>query len=242
MESNSKQAGPQTSKAGGPPIEKTKLQPRKSSVSTVSSHNLAVSQLERKKVEKPAMARRKSRQEGSRAGSRAHSPAGAAESQHSDDTFQDGNTAEMLGRSLVRAQKKRAEEQQERPPQGRIEPTYRLEPDESTRFSSIRVAPLVTDVVDKYLQDVQEYNPKRARYLTVGLAELVKQRLKDEKFDRYKIVVIVHLAELKPGASTVEIASQFVADPKTDNYVFLDFKDSKKGIYAGVLVFGIYHE
>lgn len=235
MDSHPKQGG---SKAAGASADKTSTQGshlkapgRKASISTISSQQGVV----------PGVERRKEKHKGQHGegGSKAHSPAA---SQNSLDTYKSGNTAEMLGLALIKAQKKKAEEQQPDRGQGKVEPTYRMEPVVEKKFSTAKIRPLVVEIVQKYVSDIEGYNPKTSRLLAVGLAELVKQRLKDLKFDRYKIVVMVHMAELKLGANDMEIASLFLGDPKTDNYIFIEHKNSKKGICAGVLVFGIYHD
>ncbi|XP_027739920.1 tctex1 domain-containing protein 2 [Empidonax traillii] len=84
--------------------------------------------------------------------------------------------------------------------------TYSLRPGLQHRFKSSTVKECIHAILKERLANVQ-YDPEEMPELTKSLSETIKDRLKEEGFDRYKMVVQVVIGEqrgegVKPCWST----------------------------------------
>lgn len=61
-------------------------------------------------------------------------------------------------------------------------------------------------------------------------------------FIRYKLVVEAFLGELKQGASEFLVGSRMVGDPDVDQFVLVEHRSARRGLWLGVVVFGVYVE
>lgn len=104
----------------------------------------------------------------------------------------------------------------------------------------MKVREAVTEVIQKYMTKEGPYNPKNGKRLALGLSEIIKDRIKDMQFPRYKLVVQVVIGEL--GEQGLEVASQTMGDPRADDFCVVDLKDGKKNWFCTALIFGVYYE
>ncbi|XP_025926813.1 tctex1 domain-containing protein 2 [Apteryx rowi] len=91
------------------------------------------------------------------------------------------------------------------------------------RFKSSTVKECIHAILKEKLTNVQ-YIPEEMPQLTKSLSEMIKDRLKDEGFDRYKMVVQVVIGEQR--GEGVNMAARCFWDADTDSYahdVFMNF-------------------
>lgn len=115
------------------------------------------------------------------------------------------------------------------------EPTYRMEP--KYKFSPTKVCEVTEAILEDKLQEV-EYNPQTCASLTRVLSEEIKAKVKALKFERYKIVVIVHIGDKK--SQGVRMCSRCAWDAKLDNYANCSYQSTT--LYCNVTVYGLYNE
>ncbi|NXH23528.1 TC1D2 protein, partial [Bucco capensis] len=72
--------------------------------------------------------------------------------------------------------------------------TYSLRPNFQRRFKSSTVKECIRAILKEKLANV-EYIPEEMPQLTNSLSETIKDRLKEEGFDRYKMIVQVVIGE-----------------------------------------------
>jgi hypothetical protein len=115
------------------------------------------------------------------------------------------------------------------------EPTYRMEP--SSRFSSQKVHDVIKDVLEDKLEDYK-YHPKFSATMAKVLSDDVRMQIKDMDYDRYKIVVLVHLGQQQEQG--VNVASRCCWDDKNDDVASYTFIG--KDFFCTTTVYGIYME
>lgn len=122
-------------------------------------------------------------------------------------------------------------------PKVKLENTYRLEPEENKKFTSSKTQQAIQDVLECHLKDVR-YTPIEAGPLTLDLCAMIKNRVKDLGFDRYKIIVDVVLGQRNDQG--LEAASRCIWNTSTDSYA--SFVYQNESLFAAGTVFGIYFE
>ncbi|XP_068810485.1 dynein light chain Tctex-type protein 2B isoform X2 [Struthio camelus] len=100
-------------------------------------------------------------------------------------------------------------------PEGEAGNTYSLRPGFQRRFKSSTVKECIHAILKEKLTNVQ-YIPEEMPQLTKSLSEMIKDRLKDEGFDRYKMVVQVVIGEQR--GEGVNMAARCFWDADTDSY------------------------
>ncbi|NWZ32214.1 TC1D2 protein, partial [Asarcornis scutulata] len=83
------------------------------------------------------------------------------------------------------------------------------------RFKSSTVKECIHAILKEKLADAQ-YVPEEVPQLTKSLSEIIKDRLKEEGFDRYKMVVQVVIGEQR--GEGVNMAARCFWDADTDSY------------------------
>jgi hypothetical protein len=117
------------------------------------------------------------------------------------------------------------------------ENTYRIKPTDENKFRGYTIEKTVRETLESRLQNVK-YDPILAANLTKELSTLIKNKLKELNFPRYKYVVNVILGE--NADQSVAIASRNVWDPATDNYAAVTFQNNF--IFATAVMFAAYFE
>ncbi|KAK2172633.1 hypothetical protein NP493_944g00009 [Ridgeia piscesae] len=115
--------------------------------------------------------------------------------------------------------------------------TYRLAPREDEVFSAPRVQKAINSVLKSFL-DGEEYDAKRSRQMTQNIADMIRSRVKDMGFPRYKIVTNVVIT---PGSGqSMQYNSRCLWDVSTDSFASATYKNSS--LYAVVTVHAVYFE
>ena len=119
----------------------------------------------------------------------------------------------------------------------KLQNTYRLEPDTGESFKSSAVRAIIQEVLDECLEG-EKYNSTQCRNISQMLTDLIKTRVKDLGFCRYKYIVTVTLGQ--DTNQGVHVVSRCLWNKDTDNYAEATF--NKNGIYAVAAVYACYFE
>uniref|UniRef100_A0A7R9YER0 Uncharacterized protein n=1 Tax=Pinguiococcus pyrenoidosus TaxID=172671 RepID=A0A7R9YER0_9STRA len=115
-------------------------------------------------------------------------------------------------------------------------PTYILKPEEDERFYPSQVQKIAKEVLLAELEG-KTYNEEESKDLSLGLCELIKERVKEgTNIPRYKIVVQVTIGEMRDQG--VRVASRCLWDTSTDNYTSATYTNTS--LWAVAIVFGCY--
>ncbi|XP_028168984.1 dynein light chain Tctex-type 5-like [Ostrinia nubilalis] len=113
------------------------------------------------------------------------------------------------------------------------QPTYQLNP--RKRFSEERVQKILKELVDTELAEA-EYSEKTVPDLTLSLTETVRNAIKEENFNRYRIIVVVTIGQQRQQG--VQMFHSFLWDHERDMFVTTNFENPH--IFANVVVYGVY--
>ena len=119
----------------------------------------------------------------------------------------------------------------------RLENTYKMAPDDDKAFSRRRVEDAMRSVLASYLVDYT-YDATSCARLTCDLSNMVKARVKEMGFARYKLVCQVIIGENHNQG--VHVVSRFLWDKKTDTYATATYSNGE--LYAVATVYGLYFE
>ncbi|NWI42581.1 TC1D2 protein, partial [Picathartes gymnocephalus] len=115
------------------------------------------------------------------------------------------------------------------------ENTYSLRPGLQHRFKSSKVKECIRAILKEKLANVQ-YIPEEMPELTKCLSETIKDRLKEEGFDRYKMVVQVVIGEQR-GEGVM--AARCFWDADTDSCAHDVFMNDS--LFCVVAAFGCFY-
>ncbi|NXM92063.1 TC1D2 protein, partial [Oenanthe oenanthe] len=104
------------------------------------------------------------------------------------------------------------------------------------RFKSSTVKECIHAILKEKLTNV-EYIPEEIPQLTKSLSEIIKDRLKEEGFDRYKMVVQVVIGEQR--GEGVNMAARCFWDADTDSCAHDVFINDS--LFCVVAAFGCYY-
>ncbi|XP_010571416.1 PREDICTED: tctex1 domain-containing protein 2 [Haliaeetus leucocephalus] len=104
------------------------------------------------------------------------------------------------------------------------------------RFKSSTVKECIHAILKEKLANVQ-YIPEEMPQLTKSLSETIKDRLKEEGFDRYKMVVQVVIGEQR--GEGVNMAARCFWDADTDSYAHDVFMNDS--LFCVVAAFGCFY-
>lgn len=121
--------------------------------------------------------------------------------------------------------------------QKQYENTYRLEPDEKSRFSPKKAEDTIRQVLETYLKG-KTYDPKRFPNLCKSLAEMIKERIKSTDCQRYKLVAHVMIMENK--GQSMRHVSRCLWSKEFDNYATATY-ETREFIAVGS-VFAAYYD
>ncbi|NXM39085.1 TC1D2 protein, partial [Gymnorhina tibicen] len=116
------------------------------------------------------------------------------------------------------------------------ENTYSLRPGLQHRFKSSTVKECIHAILKEKLANVQ-YIPEEMPELTKSLSETIKDRLKEEGFDRYKMVVQVVVGEQR--GEGVNMAARCFWDADTDSCAHDVFMNDS--LFCVVAAFGCFY-
>lgn len=115
------------------------------------------------------------------------------------------------------------------------EPTYRLTPEDNKKFSTNKAEQVIAGVFEHYLKG-RQYDPKVFPRLIKTLTELIRDRVKMQNLDRYKIVSTVTIIENKEQG--VQMSSRAMWNDTFDNYASLAYEGPN--YYAVGSVYAVY--
>uniref|UniRef100_A0A8C9ESK2 TC1D2 protein n=1 Tax=Pavo cristatus TaxID=9049 RepID=A0A8C9ESK2_PAVCR len=104
------------------------------------------------------------------------------------------------------------------------------------RFKASTVKECIRAVLKEKLADVQ-YVPEEIPQLTKSLSEIIKDRLKEQGFERYKMVVQVVIGEQR--GEGVNMAARCFWDADTDSYAHDVFMNDS--LFCVVAAFGCFY-
>ncbi|CAG2200399.1 unnamed protein product [Mytilus edulis] len=130
-----------------------------------------------------------------------------------------------------------AEEKPDDKPKVKLENTFKMDPDEGTKFATCKVKSEIYKTFENYLGDIK-YDPERCSKLCLDLSVLVKNQVKSLGFPRYKIISNVIIGQCKDQG--LETASRSVWDPKHDSFAYVVYKNTS--LFAIGIVHGVYFE
>lgn len=120
-------------------------------------------------------------------------------------------------------------------PRQEYQNTYRLEP--NRMFEASKVKKILDETLESYLKD-EKYDPKSCRQLVQTLTEIIKTKVKDLNYERYKIVCMVTIGQSREQG--VRMGSRCAWDAKRDTFAASSFKN--KSLFAVATVWGVYYE
>ncbi|XP_053615160.1 dynein light chain Tctex-type 5-like isoform X2 [Plodia interpunctella] len=113
------------------------------------------------------------------------------------------------------------------------QPTYQL--NSKRRFQEDDVKKILKRIVDAELEEV-EYSEKELPELILGLAETIRNAIKDENYNRYRILVTVTIGQRRQ--QSVQIFHSFLWDHERDGFAFYNYENPH--IFANVTAYGVY--
>ncbi|XP_008689058.1 dynein light chain Tctex-type 5 [Ursus maritimus] len=116
-----------------------------------------------------------------------------------------------------------------------MENTYQLGP--TKHFPVVIVNQILKDVLTNYLQE-EQYEPELCRQMAKTISEVIKTQVKDLMIPRYKLIVVVHIGQLK--SQSILIGSRCLWDPKSDTFSSYVFRNSSLSALASV--YAVYFE
>ena len=115
------------------------------------------------------------------------------------------------------------------------ENTYKLEPDRLVE--AWRIREIIEDVLESKLKD-EEYDVNSSRQFCLSLTEVIKQRVKELNYARFKVVVTVNIGQL--SGQGFRLGSRCLWEPKYDTFAEGSFQN--KSLFAVATVFMVYYE
>lgn len=116
--------------------------------------------------------------------------------------------------------------------------TYRMAPRPDEKFNSTAAERIMSGVMQSYL-DGEKYDKFLCTNIAKNLADVIKDRMKDQNFSqRYKYVCVVSIGQKKDQGMAV--SSRCVWNTETDNYASATF--SKGDLLAVATLYACYFE
>ncbi|XP_052238426.1 dynein light chain Tctex-type protein 2B-like [Dreissena polymorpha] len=115
------------------------------------------------------------------------------------------------------------------------ENTYKMEPD--IAFSCAKVKESITSLFREELDELT-FDHDITSKLSCNLAEKIKNKVRDLKFERYKIAVNVIVGQA--ANQGLEVGSRCIWDEKTDNQVCVTYHH--KDLFVVAMIFGVFYE
>ena len=125
---------------------------------------------------------------------------------------------------------------QQKPVQ-KLENTYRLKPSEGTEFKEKNVQDFVRDLLERGLRD-EKYNSKTCSKAACDLSIVIKSKIKEMNFPRYKIICQVFIGQM--GHQSMQTASRCLWDDSTDRCTTVAYKNSS--LWAVATIHAVYFE
>ncbi|VVC93313.1 unnamed protein product [Leptidea sinapis] len=115
------------------------------------------------------------------------------------------------------------------------QPTYQLNPRKRVSVESLNK--LLKRMVDSELNEI-EYSDKMIPEICTNLAENIRNVVKEEKYDRYRIIVLVTIGQRRQ--QSVQMFHSFLWDHERDAFASYNYENCH--IFANVVVYCIYFD
>ena len=122
-----------------------------------------------------------------------------------------------------------------RAPEVAAENTYKMAPDRKFPEGDVRL--ILEEILTDRLAETK-YDAERCRQLSKSISDTVKNRVKELKIERYKIICLVHIGQM--GNQGMRIGSRCLWDTNFDTYSSFVFKNGS--LFAAATVYGVYFE
>src|SRR6218665_1679939 len=122
-------------------------------------------------------------------------------------------------------------------PSATPENTYRLGPSPGDEFNQEEVENVLKDVLSAFLNE-ESYTYDNCSQMSLNLTDVIRRRLKEMNFPRFRFVCQVIIGEDKHQG--IEYASRCIWDGQTDNYANVCYR--KGNLFAVATVFAVYFE
>ncbi|KAK2585121.1 hypothetical protein KPH14_008631 [Odynerus spinipes] len=116
------------------------------------------------------------------------------------------------------------------------EPVYRIRPHLYDKFKPLSAKEVIHEVLNDQLYE-KTYNVQDATQWTKDIADTIKEKVKELKFNNYKYIVNVVLGE-QHGAG-VKMGTRCIWDTEADTYAFDSFINDT--IFCVATVYAIYY-
>ncbi|PAA90899.1 hypothetical protein BOX15_Mlig030730g1 [Macrostomum lignano] len=100
----------------------------------------------------------------------------------------------LLGRTALMSLGNLANSRRSKAQEIRLENTYRMQPKQEERLRGFRLKPILTDTLTEALASYQ-YDPATAGRRACDISQMIRNRVKEAGFERYKFVVFVLLLQ-----------------------------------------------
>ena len=122
-------------------------------------------------------------------------------------------------------------------PLTRYQNTYRLGPDAEDKFNASKVERVIVSVLESYLRN-ETYEASKCKHMIPTLTDMIKNRVRELGFRRYKLACYVILGEMKDQC--FNYSSRCVWNADTDNFAQGSY--SNKSLFAVASVYGCYYD
>lgn len=119
----------------------------------------------------------------------------------------------------------------------KMENTYKLGPEPDNMFQAHVVQKIIMKVLSDYLGE-REYDGAVMGQKSVTLAEMIKEKVKRLRYDRYKIIAWVVICQ--KGCNDIRVASKGLWDENLDSSAEAVYEN--KHLYAMGVVYATYQE
>lgn len=119
----------------------------------------------------------------------------------------------------------------------KLENTYRLTPHPDAKFNCSRVEKALRSILESFLA-AEEYQADKCSKMAQNLTEVIKERIKDMGFTRYKLVCNVVIGQ--QANQGMQGASRCLWNPDFDTYATASYKNTS--LFAMATVYGLYFE
>ncbi|GLV43524.1 uncharacterized protein CBL_04066 [Carabus blaptoides fortunei] len=114
--------------------------------------------------------------------------------------------------------------------------TYKLHADNP--FNVDKVQSILIQVLTELITDDMIYDPEVCRSKAVQTSNTIRSRVKEQEYDRYKLVCVVTIGEKK--SHDIMSCAKFLWDSERDRYA--TYMHENMRIFAVATVFGLYYE
>ncbi|XP_002731769.1 dynein light chain Tctex-type protein 2B-like [Saccoglossus kowalevskii] len=119
----------------------------------------------------------------------------------------------------------------------KLENTYQLKPDEDKKYSPHAVRTVMQNILDSTLDGVR-YDPTSSAIVAQNLTDVIKTRIKEFNYHRYKIIVTVYIGSQK--GQSLQMSSRAIWDTENDNFSTATY--TNESLFCVALAHGVYFE